>query len=30
MREIAVQSANDTNNSQDRTNLQAEMKAHAQ
>jgi flagellin len=27
MREIAVQSANDTNNSQDRTNLQAEMKA---
>jgi flagellin len=27
MREVAVQSANDTNNSQDRTNLQAEMKA---
>jgi flagellin len=27
MREIAVQSANDTNNAQDRTNLQAEMDA---
>jgi flagellin len=27
MREVAVQSANDTNNSQDRTNLQAEMDA---
>jgi flagellin len=27
MREIAVQSANDTNNSQDRANLQAEMDA---
>ncbi|MEJ6746120.1 MAG: flagellin FliC, partial [Yoonia sp.] len=27
MREVAVQSANDTNNAQDRTNLQAEMSA---